>query len=195
MAPSNQPADPILSEAREKFEKSKREIENLLEIHTKMDGERIGTTGRRPNRVQVLHRAAIVMITACWQAYLEDLFRKAFEYLWFSHGNAYQNILENYANEKLRYFHNPLSDKVNSLFKCLGLENLSHRWTWQAMSHNNAMEKLDKYVSIRHKIAHGGESDDSKPDKSVVRDYLNHVERLVEKTEEAVKKHVEEPTE
>lgn len=135
------------------------------------------------------------MITACWQAYLENLLREASNKL-LSHGNAYQDILKSYVDEKLHYFHNPLSDKVNELFKkCLGLENLSHCWVWQGMSHNNAMEKLDNYVRIRHKIAHGEESDDSKPDKSVVTDYLNHVERLVEKTEEAVKNHVDKPTE
>ena len=196
MVPNNQPVDSTLSdsESKKKFDVSKQEINDLLEIHMKMDeadGREPSATGRRPRQVQVLHRAAIIMITACWQAYLEDLFREASNKL-LSHENAYQDILKSYVDEKLHYFHNPLSDKVNRLFKCLGLENLSRHWTWKAMSHNNAMEKLDKYVSIRHEIAHGGESNDSKPDKSVVKDYLNHVERLVEKTEEAVKNHVEQ---
>ncbi|MXZ83876.1 MAG: hypothetical protein F4Z10_09455 [Synechococcus sp. SB0666_bin_14] len=108
MEQKHQSTDSILSNARKNFEESKREIEHLLEIHTEMEGGQSGRRGRRPEQIQVLHRAAIVMITACWQAYVEDLFHEASNKL-LSHGNAYQkNILKRYVNEKLHYFHNPL---------------------------------------------------------------------------------------
>jgi len=87
MAPSTQPmnVDQILSEAKKNFQRNMQDIKNLLDIHKEQEGEQHGKAGRRPESIQVLHRAAVVMLTACWEAYEEDLFRKASECLLASH--------------------------------------------------------------------------------------------------------------
>jgi len=59
------------------------------------------------------------------------------------------------------------------------------------MSDEQAASKLDNYIEIRHKIAHGQKSDNLQLNKTHVEDYLNHVERLIDETEKEVKKYVE----
>ncbi|MCY4172710.1 MAG: HEPN domain-containing protein [Cyanobacteria bacterium MAG CAR3_bin_5] len=226
---NHQSTDSILSNARKNFEESKQEIEHLLEIHMEMEGGQSGRPGRRPEQIQVLHRAAIVMITACWQAYVEDLFRENFErllnsfdnpkkipdaikediynnrndtghvrereYVWEFAGNGWKEIiLEEWKNKKLDNFNTPSNKKVDSLFKYLGLRNISARWCWEGINSERVIEKLNKYLTIRHKIVHGQKDDRNynlKPNKNNVREYLNHVEKLIEKTETMVKNHVE----
>ncbi|OOV26246.1 hypothetical protein BV61_06705 [Candidatus Synechococcus spongiarum LMB bulk15M] len=61
------------------------------------------------------------------------------------------------------------------------------------MSDEQAASKLDNYIEIRHKIAHGQRSDNLQLNKTHVEGYLNHVERLIDETEKEVKKYVEKP--
>lgn len=53
------------------------QVDRLLDIHTAVTGP---NRGRRRN-VAVLNRSAIVLITACWEAYVEDLATLAFNFL------------------------------------------------------------------------------------------------------------------
>jgi len=155
----DQLADQALSQAKKNFDSNKKDIYYLLEIHEKMD-KMDGRDGpcRRPEQVQVLHRAAIVMITACWQTYIEDLFRENFErllssfddpgkipgaikediynknknkrdYVWKFAGDGWKKILKEWSDEKLDQFNTPSNKKVDSLFKYLGLRNLSDCWS------------------------------------------------------------------
>ena len=54
----------------------------------------------------------------------------------------------------------------------------------------NAASKLDGYVSVRGQIVHRLRHDEAVY-KSWGTDYLNHVERLVQATDEAVRAHIE----
>jgi len=58
------------------------------------------------------------------------------------------------------------------------------------MDPKQAIEKFNKYLTIRHKIVHG-QNYDLKPKKENVKDYRDHVEHLIEQTEQGVKNHVE----
>jgi hypothetical protein len=63
-------ADPI-----QNLETNIRAVKRLLEIHTGLAGD---TPGRKHN-VEVLHKSAIVLLVACWEAFIEDLASAAFE--------------------------------------------------------------------------------------------------------------------
>ncbi|HEX2740939.1 MAG TPA: HEPN domain-containing protein [Rubrobacter sp.] len=65
------------SEAYTKFDQSGKDILMLWQIHAEV--ARRGK-GRR-HRADVLNRAAIVFIAACWESYVEDAAREAFNYL------------------------------------------------------------------------------------------------------------------
>ena len=135
MRPNNQVVDSILSEAKRNFEQSKREIQDLLKIHAKMEGEQSGQAGRRPDRLQVLHRAAIIMITACWEAYLEILFREAFKYL-LDHSNNPQEM----PSVMIKYACNKIKENKDTSFVWKFAGN-----NWKDMLKQYANEKLDKF--------------------------------------------------
>ena len=69
----------VLLNARGNFENSKKQVKYLLEdIHEGIAGT---DPGRRPESLSALNMSAIVLITACWESYLETLLRKVFEFL------------------------------------------------------------------------------------------------------------------
>lgn len=57
--------------------KNLAEVNRLMEIHSSISGH---GPGRRRN-LQVLNKSAIVLLLACWEAYVEDLAKNAFEYM------------------------------------------------------------------------------------------------------------------
>jgi hypothetical protein len=59
----------MASNARKAFDESCDDIDRLLEIHRDLGGD---SPGRR-RRLEVLNKSAIVLITALWEAYCEDL--------------------------------------------------------------------------------------------------------------------------
>src|ERR1700733_15052449 len=65
------------SKAREAFKENASDIERLLEIHEDIGGD---AQGRR-YRLEVLNKSAIVLITAFWEAYCEDLAAEAVKHL------------------------------------------------------------------------------------------------------------------
>jgi hypothetical protein len=54
-----------------------RETLRLTDIHTTLTGSKRG----RRRDVDILNRSAIVLVVACWESYIEDLARSAFEHL------------------------------------------------------------------------------------------------------------------
>lgn len=64
--------DPI-----QRFEKNIAEVKRLLEIHLQLAGK---SPGRKYN-VEVLNKSAIVLLVACWEAFIEDLASAAFKFM------------------------------------------------------------------------------------------------------------------
>lgn len=67
----------MASKARKAFGKNAADISRLLEIHTDLGGD---ARGRR-YRLEVLNKSAIVLITAIWEAYCEDLAAEALQHI------------------------------------------------------------------------------------------------------------------
>jgi ElaB/YqjD/DUF883 family membrane-anchored ribosome-binding protein len=85
----------------------------------------------------------------------------------------------------------PKAKNVDELFQeLLGVGAISQSWYWAGMSATKSKNKLDKYVTIRGQIAHRVQHT-QKVYKSWSTDYLAFVEKLVEKTDEAVKAHLQ----
>jgi len=60
-----------------KFVQNTFDLERLFAIHIDVSGEGAG----RRHGVEVLNKSAIVLITACLEAYIEDVVKEAFEFL------------------------------------------------------------------------------------------------------------------
>lgn len=65
------------SHAKSKYIENSNDIKELWRIHQEISG---GGPGRKYG-VDVINRASIVFISACWESYIEDLVSEAFEFL------------------------------------------------------------------------------------------------------------------
>lgn len=54
-----------------------KEVKRLLEIHTQISGSSVGAR----HNVEVLNKSGIVLLVACWEAFVEDLAGSAFQLL------------------------------------------------------------------------------------------------------------------
>lgn len=64
--------DPI-----QKLETNIQEVKRLIEVHKQLAGN---SPGRKYN-VEVLNKSSIVLLVACWEAYVEDLAEAGFEFM------------------------------------------------------------------------------------------------------------------
>jgi hypothetical protein len=67
----------MTSSAKTRFDANRLDIDQLWAIHEDVAGQGPG----RKHGVDVINRAAIVFVTACWESYVEDLAREAFDFL------------------------------------------------------------------------------------------------------------------
>ena len=67
----------MASQARKAFDRNVKDVERLLKIHADVGGD---AQGRRFG-LEVLNKSAIVLITAIWEAYCEDLAAEALDHL------------------------------------------------------------------------------------------------------------------
>ena len=65
------------SKARKAFDKNVEDVERLLDIHESLGG----TAKGRRYQLEVLNKSAIVLITAFWEAYCEDMAAEALNHL------------------------------------------------------------------------------------------------------------------
>lgn len=66
-----------MSDPIKRFEKNITEVKRLLEIHRELSGDSVG----RKHNVEVLNKSAIVLLVACWEAFVEDLASTAFDFM------------------------------------------------------------------------------------------------------------------
>ncbi|MGI8452093.1 MAG: MAE_28990/MAE_18760 family HEPN-like nuclease [Streptosporangiaceae bacterium] len=74
----------MTSRAEASFVKNCEDIEELLKIHTEITGE---APGRR-RKIGALHKSAIVLLTAFWEAFCEDLAAEALQHVVANAPNA-----------------------------------------------------------------------------------------------------------
>jgi RiboL-PSP-HEPN len=67
----------MVSQAHTTFDKNREDVDRLRDIHTDITGEGPG----RKWKVEALHKSAIVLLTAFWEAFCEDLAAEALEHL------------------------------------------------------------------------------------------------------------------
>ena len=67
----------MASKARSSFDKNAEDVQKLLDLHKKEGGD---TPGRRYG-LEVLNKSAIVLITAFWEAYCEDIAAEGLEHI------------------------------------------------------------------------------------------------------------------
>ena len=124
----------VISNARESFNSNLKRVDDLLDIHKTIGGE---DPGRRDKQLAALNMSAIVLITACWESYLETLLSDVFKFLLDSFN----------SHEKVS---NTLKKSVSEEIK----KNLDNRRVWELTGDgwknilkDKVKEKLDKFSS------------------------------------------------
>jgi hypothetical protein len=203
----------MTSNAKASFVKNCEDIDELQQIFADVTA---ASPGRR-RRLGAVHRSAIVLLTAFWEAFCEDIAAEALQHLvahapdaqalplelrkqvareitddknnlaaWRLAGDGWRSVLvsrlERLQEARNRKLNTPKTRQINDLFReVLGIEKISECWHWTTMDEQRAAQKLDEYITIRHEVAHRGQSAD-RVWQYDVNEYYNHVWRLVERT-------------
>jgi hypothetical protein len=176
--------------------------------------------------LEVLNKSAIVLITAYWEGYCEDVAAEALSHI-VKHARSSEALpnelkrqlakelkdaphelemwkiadhgwkkylsdrLEKFKEERNWDFNTPKTDQIDKLFlEAVGIKKISMSWKWpKKMTVSRATGKLDKYVTLRGDIAHRGKGSVTVK-KVQVEDYFEFIQRLAEKTGDAVNSHV-----
>lgn len=119
--------------------------------------------GRRHNQ-DALHRVAIVVCVAAWQAYIDAIIREgltATKPLAGSprHVLTYHRLVENQAKTDLGRFNTPNGENVRRLIlEALGFD-VHNAWAWNAprrrWTSQDTKTRMDEWLKIRHSVAHG----------------------------------------
>ena len=131
-------------------------LEDAAELEEAHRELRTGQVGRHW-RLGALNRAAIVMCLSAWEAYVEEVVKEAIET--FRPNPADRTLWQSInadARSQIRRFHNPNPDNVRDLIaRTIGLQDITDSWAWQNTTPQQARERLNKAIRIRHEVAHG----------------------------------------
>lgn len=118
-----------------------RDLDQLMSAHAAVGGLE---PGRRFD-VEGLNRAAVLMLSAHFEGYLEDVMAEALAAL---HPRLDPQPLTG-------GFHNPWPDRIDELFVFIGMDRPSRSISWQRAGNVAVRSNLEKLVRTRNRIAHG----------------------------------------
>ncbi|HEX6603044.1 MAG TPA: HEPN domain-containing protein [Solirubrobacterales bacterium] len=150
------------------------DVDQLMNGHTAI----AGSTRGRKYEVVGINRAAILMLSAHLEGYVEDLFAEAL--------SAVNSSLRGAAVTS--GFHNPWPDRIDKLFAAIGMEQPCRSISWKKASNKAVRGNLELLVKRRNKIAHG--TTDVTVYKEDVMRHRRYIEGFTERFDRAVRDHV-----
>ena len=106
--------------------------------------------GRR-SEVDALNRAAMVLLSAHLQGYIEDLFTESARLLLRTNVKDVDALIK----QALSGFSNPHDYRIERLFDSMGLSKIANGLSWQKASNQSIRRRLTHYIEVRNGIAHG----------------------------------------
>lgn len=117
------------------------DIDQLLNAHAAVGGTERG----RRFEVVALNRAAVLLLSAHLEGYLEDLMAEALNAV---HGGLSPSSLT-------QRFANPSTGNIDSLFAFLGLTKPCDSISWRRAGNAAVKKNINELVATRNQIAHG----------------------------------------
>jgi hypothetical protein len=117
------------------------DIEQLMDAHAAVGGTERG----RRYGLGALNRAAVLLLSAHLEGYLEDLLEEAVTAL--NPGLS--------GRELTRRFANPSTGNIDGLFAVIGLNKPSNVVSWQRAGNDAVKDNINQLVETRNSIAHG----------------------------------------
>ena len=185
-----------------------RDIQQLLEAHTvltkfKRAESQLRTTGGdlkaiaravdslvsepgrgRRTEVDAVNRAAMVLLCAHLQGYVEDVYTEAATALLAGKVTDIDSLVK----QALSSFSNPHADRIVRLFASIGLPNVMSGVSWQKTSNQTVRQRLTDYIRVRNSIAHGGQD---KITKQKVVGFRRFVDVFVRNFDEKVRSEIQ----
>jgi len=117
------------------------DIDQLMAAHGAVGGVERG----RRFEVEALNRAAVLLLSAHLEGYLEDLLSEAVSAV--HTGLATDDLTKRFAN--------PTTGNVDGLFRFLGLNKPCDSISWQRAGNAAVKKNINELVETRNAIAHG----------------------------------------
>jgi hypothetical protein len=161
------------SRAFNKLQTRLSDVDDLLNAHAAVGGKEPG----RRRGLAGLNRAAVVMLCAHLEGYVEDLF-----------GEALKKMHPRLDDARLvSRFHNPWPAEIDSLFATIGLADAS-KLSWRRAGAKAVVTNLNDLVRTRNKIAHG--ATDVEVSKATVTRFRKYVEGFAQGLDDKVAFHI-----
>jgi hypothetical protein len=163
----------VASQAREDLDERLEEIDQLLEAHGALTrlkraeaalqagGQSLQAIAPivnalvsppgvgRPAEVQALNKAAIALLSAHMQGYVEDVFEEVGRKLLDGRVPQLDALLKQPRRG------NPNWDNITRLFSAVGFPNILDTVSWQGMSNDALKTRLRELNELRNRIVHG----------------------------------------
>lgn len=134
--------EPLLSDAEE-----------LDAAHRRL---RTGGAGRQWG-IGALNRGAVIMCLSAWEAYVEELAKEVLEAFRPLNpaGTSWQSLNAS-VRSQIGRFNTPSAENVRMLLSdAIGLPDVTQFWQWRNTTPQQARERLQEAIRLRHEIAHG----------------------------------------
>jgi len=130
-----------VSNSRDQLNQGLQELKDLEDlVQLKTQGSQGPTAG-----IAAARRAAVLLLNAHFEAYLEDVLQEALTAL-----NAGLD-----ASTLRRDFTTPRPRNIDRLFVLLGIDKISHQPSWQKAANKTVRGALEELQDTRNAIAHG----------------------------------------
>ena len=194
------------SQAHSNFLDRMSEIDQLLEAHEALDrihraegslqagpktleegvavvGHLVSAPGPgRPSQVQALNKAAIALLSAHLQGFVEDLFEEAANALL---GGTVQDISTLIDEAPTRG--NPNRHNIERLFGSIGFPSILDGMSWQKMGNDAVLNRLRELNELRNRIVHGSTETVT---KQVVRNYASFSRNFAARLDDRLRQRV-----
>jgi hypothetical protein len=132
-----------------------RRLQDFNELMQARDAICPSDAGRPAQRQgAAIIRSSVVMLSAAFEAYVEEIYETAVDIIFASTSDASRNTLKNDTSRKL---HNASTFKVDRLFFNVGLPWIMQTSSirWRKFSNKSVQAELNKIIKTRNAIAHG----------------------------------------
>jgi hypothetical protein len=159
-------------------------VEELIAAHKTLTGGTVGAPKARQGAATA--RAAVVLLTAALEGYVEDLCEEAIELLFAGAPSQDRSNLKQWTVGNMA---NPSAAKVDQLFFPLGLPWITAEIGWQKFAKPNARKWLKQMIDRRNAIAHGDRANHVVQIQTV-RKWYGHSRAFGPKLEQLVAAHI-----
>lgn len=183
------------SNAKIQFGKKSYDIYQIFELHDELTKSKFNLIREKQ---KFIINSTYIMITACWQTYIENLCKESFIFLMKNFKSKSKNWIEPVLLEKklelLKRFNTPKADEIKNLFyKVLNIDNTCKYWRWKTFDCDGTKGQLGNRITIRGQLAHTNTTPNTLS-KSTAEEYLDLIVTLVNQTEKAMQEYIKSLT-